>query len=99
MCEGIVDVMAFYEIGIPAVCTFGANITDKQYSLLIKTGADLVFAYDGDKAGIKVTNKAIEMFKNKANISVIEFSEGKDPANISRKELLELYERRKRYYY
>lgn len=99
VCEGIVDVMAFYEIGIPAVCTFGANITDKQYYLLIKTGADLVFAYDGDKAGIKATNKAIEMFKNKANISVIEFSEGKDPENISRKELLELYERRKRYYY
>lgn len=99
VCEGILDVWAFHEVGIPAVCTFGANITDKQYRLLIKTGANIVLAYDGDSAGKKATQKALDIFNNKANISVIEFELGQDPANITREELVKLYENRKRYYY
>lgn len=99
ICEGMIDIMAFHELNIPAVCTFGAKITDKQFSLLLKLGCDLVFAFDGDEAGRKATNEAINRFKNIANTSIIEFKEGQDPANISREELLELYERRKRYYY
>jgi len=97
ICEGIPDVMAFHELGIPAVCTFGAHITHKQYKLLLKTGADLILAFDGDEAGHIATKKAIDLFKYKANISLITFLNGEDPENISREELYERYVNRKKY--
>ena len=34
--EGIFDVLAFYEIGVKAVATFGAHLTDKQLFLLLQ---------------------------------------------------------------
>ncbi len=95
--EGITDVWSFYELGLPCVSTFGAHITEEQYKLLLKTGADLIFAFDGDDAGRLANESAIKMFKNKANYSVIKFKEGQDPENVSREELKELYDRRKRY--
>ena len=95
--EGMFDVWAYHEIGLPAVCTFGANISHQQYVLLLQTGADIVMSYDEDKAGREGTRKALELFKNKANIYKVQFNEGDDPASITREELLELYGKRKRY--
>lgn len=94
--EGIVDVWAFHEINIPAVATFGSHLTEWQYKLLLKTGADLVLAYDGDDAGRTATEKAIKMLKNKTNLSTINFDEGEDPASIERGELLKRYGERKK---
>lgn len=94
VCEGILDVWAFHEIGVTAVATLGAHITDEQYKLLLMTGADIVLAYDGDKAGREVVSKAKEMFKNKANLSYILFDEGTDPESIDREELNNRYSKR-----
>jgi len=94
--EGIPDVWAYYEIGVPAVCTFGAHITDQQYKLLMRTGADLVFSFDGDEAGVLATQKAIEMFRYKANMESVVFNIGEDPENIDRNQLKLNYEMRRR---
>lgn len=105
--EGISDVWAYHEIGVPAVCTFGAHVTEEQYKLLLKTGADLCFSFDGDDAGRRATEKAIlgykkdgklikGMFKYKANCSMVEFEEGEDPESISREELRKKYDNRKK---
>lgn len=106
--EGMPDVWAYYEIGVPAVATFGAHMTDEQYKLLMRTGADLVFSYDGDEAGRFATRKCTTgykdkkgtfiqgIFKNKANCSVVLFDEGEDPASIPREQLKLNYERRKK---
>lgn len=94
--EGIVDVWAWHEIGHTAVCTFGAHLTDEQYRLLMRTGADLVWSYDGDKAGRIATEKATQMFRFKANQSIVEFADGEDPASITREELAERYGNRKK---
>jgi DNA primase len=99
ICEGITDVWAFHECNIPAVSTFGAHITNEQYKLLLQTGADLIFAFDGDEAGAIATKKAIELFKNKANIQQIIFGQNQDPASIKRKELVTLFEHRKTPWY
>jgi DNA primase len=96
ICEGITDVWAYYEIGIPACCTFGAHLTDKQYALLMKTGADLVWSYDGDDAGRKATDFALKRFKYKANQYVVQLEEGDDPASISREELANRYGEKER---
>lgn len=92
--EGMFDVWAFHELNIPAVATYGAHLTDQQYKLLMRLGCDLVFAYDGDEAGQKATVKAVEMFKNKANVSVLQFHINEDPESITRKELQEKYDKR-----
>ncbi len=94
--EGIPDVWAFYEIGIPAVATFGAHLTDEQYKLLMRLGCDITFAYDGDDAGQLATSKAINAFRYKATIHVVRFEQGQDPENIERNQLKLLYESRER---
>jgi DNA primase len=106
--EGIVDVWAYHELGIHAVATFGAHLTDEQYRMLMRTGADLVWSYDGDDAGRIATQKAVlgykdksgkfikGMFQNKANNFIVEFADGEDPASISREELKRRYENKRR---
>jgi len=94
--EGIPDVWAYHEIGVTAVCTFGAHVTEEQYKLLIRTGADLVLSFDGDEAGTLATEKVIVLFRYKANMERVVFSEGEDPENISREELMHRYESKKR---
>lgn len=96
ICEGITDVWAFYEIGVVAVATLGAHITEQQYKLILKTGADVVLAFDGDEAGRLATQKALKMFKNKVNLSQITFNEGEDPESIEREELKKRYDFRRR---
>ncbi len=95
ICEGITDVWAFYEINIPAVSIFGTNISYQQYKSLLQISADIIFAFDNDKAGINATNKAIKLLTNKANLSYIQLPLNKDPENIKREVLLQLYEQRR----
>lgn len=92
--EGALDVWAYHEIGVTAVATFGAHITEEQYKLLMRTGADLVFSFDGDEAGRKATEKATELFRYKANIGCVVFDEGEDPESLDRNQLKINYERR-----
>jgi DNA primase len=92
--EGIFDVWAYHEIGVTAVCTYGAHLADEQYKLLLKTGADIILSYDNDDAGNKARDKAIEMLKNKTNLFLVTLPKGKDPENITRQELRECYEAR-----
>lgn len=82
--EGIFDTWAYHEINVPSVCTYGAHLSDEQYKMLLRTGADIVLSYDGDHAGREVTKKAIKMLKNKANLYVVQFNDGEDPESIER---------------
>ena len=64
--EGLSDVLAYYEIGVPAVATFGSHLTTEQYKLLLLTGADIVLSYDGDEVGKSATKNAVKMFKKQS---------------------------------
>ena len=92
--EGIPDVWAFHEIGVRAVATFGAHLTDNQYKMLIRTGADLVLAYDGDDAGRAATEDVWKRLRLVANVKTVPFADGEDPDNLPRKELWQRYEQR-----
>lgn len=96
VCEGIFDVWAFDEIGVAAVATYGAHVSDEQYRLLLRTGADLVDGYDGDSAGRDAGKKLAKRFKGKSDVYRIELHEGEDPESIPREELLARYERKDR---
>lgn len=93
--EGITDVWAYYEIGVPAVATYGAKISEHQMRLLLQLGSDLVFSFDGDEAGQSAMKKAYELFHKTSNIKFIHLPQGCDPENITREELTIHYEKRK----
>ena len=97
VCEGLFDVWKWYEAGFEnAVCTFGAHLTETQYRMLLRTGKDIVWSYDGDEAGLNATKKAIQMFKWKVNQWVVTMPDGKDPASLTTNELNDLYLKRER---
>lgn len=94
--EGIPDVWAFHEIAVDAGATYGAHITDEQYKLILRTGAEVVLCFDNDEAGIKATKKAITLFKNKTRLYQVLLPQGKDPDDLPKEELKILYAKRKR---
>lgn len=97
VCEGMFDVWKWYEAGYEnAVCTFGAHLTEEQYRLLLRSGKDIIWSYDGDGAGLEATKKAIDMLRYKANQWVIKIPQGVDPGSCEIKELQRLYEQRER---
>lgn len=96
VCEGMFDVWSWYEAGFNAVCTFGAHLSEEQYRMLLRTGKNIIWCYDGDNAGLEATKKAIQMMKYKTNQWVIHLPEGADPGNCSPDDLRELYKQKER---
>ena len=98
VCEGIYDVMACHEAHIPAVCAFGSHLSDEQIKLLLRTGADVTMAFDGDNAGKAGLAKALSSLRNKTTVRQLELPDGDDPESIPREKLREAYDRRKKIY-
>lgn len=96
VCEGILDVMAFHEVGIPAVCTFGAHMSSEQRNLLLKLGCDITLCYDADDAGRKATQHAVSLLKGTSKVYEVQLPNGTDPESIPRTELLHNYLNKRR---
>ena len=81
LVEGYMDVISLYERGVVnAVATLGTALTREQ-AQLIKRYVPLVYvAYDGDSAGQKATEKALDILESVGlSARVIIFTEGMDP--------------------
>ena len=57
--ESPLDAVRLYSLGIPAVSTLGAMVSDKQVSLLNRYWSRVVVAMDNDSAGVSSTNSLI----------------------------------------
>lgn len=101
VCEGYLDVIMLHQAGFTnSVATLGTALTETHIPLLLKTGAKVIVAYDGDKAGIAAAFKAAIMLSGKsAKGGVVIFGEGQDPADMVQqhksKELKELFSKPK----
>ncbi len=63
--EGQMDVIASYRSGLKeAICTMGTALSINQAKLLQKYTNHAIICYDGDKAGINASLKAINVFKS-----------------------------------
>jgi DNA primase len=94
--EGMFDVWAYHEIGVFAVCTYGAHLSTHQYKLLLRSGATtIVLSYDGDKAGREAANKAHAALRGKVRVLEVPLLEGEDPEKIERSVLHERFLSRK----
>lgn len=59
--EGYLDVIAFERAGIAAVAPCGTALTEDQLALLWRSGAEPVFCFDGDTAGQRAADKALDL--------------------------------------
>ena len=91
LVEGFFDIFRMYQYGFSAVSVMGTLISSRQLDLIKQLNKHIIIFFDGDRAGIKGTGKAIQLFtKHKLKYSIINIF-GKDPDNTSA-QTLKLYQ-------
>jgi DNA primase len=89
--EGYMDVVALFQFGVTqAVATLGTATTPDHAELLFRNAADVVFCFDGDKAGRGAAWKALESalprMRDGRQVFFLFLPEGEDPDSIVRKD-------------
>ncbi len=88
MVEGNLDVISSHQAEVlNVVATAGTALTTHQLQALSRLGSEVRLAFDQDDAGIRATQRAIEISQNlEVNLYVIDIPEGKDPDELVRKD-------------
>ena len=85
--ESQINALTLWGWGIPAVATFGCNVTSKQLNILNHSELHHVYiAYDGDEAGRKGTKKLIDKLSSYINVDVIKLPPGSDVNDLTEEE-------------
>ncbi|GLQ47480.1 DNA primase [Dyella lipolytica] len=99
--EGYMDVIALHQAGLPiAVATLGTATTPEHTEVLFRAAPDVVFCFDGDRAGRSAAWKALESalprLRDGRQAYFLFLPEGEDPDTLVRKEGKEGFEKRLR---
>ncbi len=97
--EGYMDVVALAQFGIDYACaTLGTATTTGHIERLFRFAAEIVFAFDGDKAGRQAAWRALEnvlpAIAAGRQASFLFIPEGEDPDSLVRKEGSEAFVQR-----
>jgi DNA primase len=97
--EGYMDVIALHQAGLPiAVATLGTATTPEHTELLFRAAPDVVFCFDGDRAGRAAAWKALESalprLRDGRQAYFLFLPDGEDPDSLVRKEGREGFEKR-----
>jgi len=97
--EGYMDVLALAQYGIRyAVATLGTATTAEHLDRLFRTTAQVVFCFDGDRAGRdaawKALDTALAQLREGRELRFLFLPEGEDPDTLVRKEGREVFEER-----
>ena len=89
--EGYMDVIALHQAGLPiAVATLGTATTAEHTELLFRAAPDVVFCFDGDRAGRAAAWKALEAalprLRDGRQAYFLFLPDGEDPDSLVRKE-------------
>jgi DNA primase len=86
--EGNLDVISSHQAGVrQCVATAGTAITADHLKALSKFTGDIRLCFDGDSAGLKATERAIELAQGlDIRLSVIDIGEAKDPDELIQKD-------------
>lgn len=89
--EGYMDVIALHQAGIEnAVAPLGTALTENQMTLLWKLTQQPVLCFDGDGAGIRAANRAVDLalphLKPGYSVRFAMLPDGKDPDDLVRNE-------------
>ncbi len=85
--EGYMDVMAMHQAGwANCVAPLGTALTERQVRLLRRYASRVLLLFDGDAAGQKASERAIEMLERQdLFVQVVELPGGQDPADFVQK--------------
>lgn len=100
--EGIFDKFRSILRGYNAVCTFGKTLSPRQIALLNATKAsEIVFAYDGDTAGLKAMWKAIKNWSKYIDkpLSMMVYPYGQDPDECTAQQAADAFDDRRKLKY
>ena len=97
--EGIMDPIILHQWELPAVATFGSDLSDRQAELLVGRFPNIFWCQDTDKAGIeswkkhsgKLTNSGCTLYK-------ITLPRGEDPNSLGRSEFLKYFDKAEQFY-
>ncbi len=97
--EGYMDVVALVQHGIPnVVATLGTATTTEQVERLFRATPEVIFCFDGDRAGREAAWRALEnalsLLKQDRQTGFLFLPEGEDPDSLIRKEGRERFEQR-----
>lgn len=87
--EGNMDVISSHQAGVKeAVATSGTAMTEQHLKILSRLTSDIRLAYDGDEAGVKATERAVELAGNLGiDLTIISNYHGaKDPDELIQKD-------------
>jgi DNA primase len=97
--EGYMDVIALHQAGLPiAVATLGTATTPEHTEMLFRAAPDVVFCFDGDRAGRaaawKALDAALPRLRDGRQAYFLFLPEGEDPDTLVRKEGKDGFEKR-----
>ena len=97
--EGYMDVVSLHQHGVTqAVATLGTATTKDHAELLFRSAPDVIFCFDGDRAGRAAAWRAVESvlprMKDGRQALFVFLPDGEDPDSLVRKEGLDGIERR-----
>jgi DNA primase len=97
--EGYMDVIALAQFGIDyAVATLGTATTPEHLKRLLRSAPELVFCFDGDRAGREAAWKALQtalpLATGQQSLRFLFLPEGEDPDTMVRAEGRESFEQR-----
>ena len=89
--EGYMDVIALHQAGLPiAVATLGTATTPEHTEVLFRAAPDVVFCFDGDRAGRaaawKALDAALPRLRDGRQAYFLFLPEGEDPDTLVRQE-------------
>ena len=87
--EGNMDVISSHQAGVKeAVATSGTAMTEQHLKILSRLTNDIRLAYDGDEAGVKATERAVELAGNLGiDLTIIsDYHGAKDPDELIQKD-------------
>lgn len=87
LAEGYMDVIALHQAGFDcAVASLGTSLTEEQVKLISRYKKEVIIAYDSDGAGMKATERAIELIKpSEVSVKVLRMQGAKDPDEFIKK--------------
>lgn len=93
--EGPIDAIMFEQYGIRnTVATLGVSVSDNQKEKILDLCNEekVIIAFDGDEKGREKGSELAEDLSNHARVSLVEFEDGEDPADVSKERANELVE-------
>lgn len=86
--EGFMDVIAAWQSGVKnGIASMGTSLTSQQIAAIERVAGEIVISYDGDKAGLAATDRAIGLLAEHSNLdlAILQLPEKLDPDEYVRK--------------